>query len=187
MAMRLIRRQATIYSDGKGVVNLARAPIEKAVSPNSMYAGLLLDTWRCPEQRRRVSIKWVPAHRKEKGDEDADTLRDIRGNDLADRLAKEAAKRHPQQTKEMEASIEWYCERAKHVIKALGVAGALFPKAPGDMVRRARGAREAPGSKGGHTWEYRGGGVEMRRLFGVGVGGGLPEGKGQGNLRHVKR
>ena len=142
VAMRLVERRASLASDCKRVVKMGNAPIEKAISSKAAYAGLLLDTSRWPFQRDRVDLRWVPAHREETGDEDCETLCDIRGNALADELAKMAAKRHEELSAELLKGVKWHTERARHVIRAIGTALALFPPAPGNMERRTREERE---------------------------------------------
>ena len=94
MAMRIITRPADLVSDCFGVVRTGTGTLGKAISPAGKFAGVVLDTHRWPFQRERVALRWVPADRKETGEEDLTVRRDIRGNSLADELAKKAVARH---------------------------------------------------------------------------------------------
>ena len=76
VAMRIITREADVASDCKGVVQTATAPLDKAIATSSFYGGILLDTWRVPEQRQRVQLRWVPAHRSERGEQRVEASED---------------------------------------------------------------------------------------------------------------
>ena len=119
MAMRIITRRADLASDCLGVVRKGTGTLRKAISPAAKFAGVVLDTHRWPFQRERVALRWVPAHRKETGEEDLTVRRDIRGNSLADELAKEAVARHEAFLETLKRRIEWHEARAGYVPKAI--------------------------------------------------------------------
>ncbi len=72
------------------------------------------------------------------GRESEDELRDTRGNEAADTAAKEAAKLHPHLGADLEAEVEFYAKRARHVVSAVTAAMQLYPPAPTKMDRAPR-------------------------------------------------
>ncbi len=85
VSVRALTRQATINGDCKAVVDAANAPSTKMLAARRKHGGLIMDILRDPSRRRLAGdIRWVKAHRHRVGGEDAETCRDIRGNDAAD-------------------------------------------------------------------------------------------------------
>ena len=98
-------------------------------------------------------MKWVRAHREILGRADCETRCDIRGNALADELAKKAALRHDEMTAALKSGVEWHIARTRHVVRAIATALALFPPAPGDMERIPR--RDRAGRNRARLWRRR--------------------------------
>ena len=186
MAMRILSRRTDLASDCLGVVEKGTGTMAKAISPEAKYSGVMLDTYRWPFQRERVDLRRVPAHRTETGGEDEATKRDIRGNNLVDELAKEAATRHEDIPAEIRSSIEWHEARAGHVLKAVGTALGLFPAAPGNLERGTRDDRMGRRRRGreGHEWEYRVGAWRCAKCASWALGEDFPKRREQEICRH---
>ncbi len=157
MARRKAVRRSHIRCDCANVVRLTNAPMRLALSPGKKYSGLVLDRYtRLGEEAAETEVSWVKAHRKEDGQYDDATRRDVRANAAADALAGEAVGMHPQPTAEQQASLDYYLRRAPMVARAIGVALAMFqPAEPQRLRRRERPPNEGPVKRDdGHQWSY---------------------------------
>ncbi len=157
LARQVIEKVSTISSDCLNVVKAVNAPAHQALGAGKVYAGIILDAWSNPQNLKRVQeVRWVKAHRTEDGQEDDDTMRDIKGNRAADKLAGEAVKEHPQPGVDARAALDYYSRRAPYVAAAVAVALQMFPHKETDRLKR----RERPTSKEEalrrkeHMWEY---------------------------------
>ncbi len=143
ISRRMAARPAHVRSDCANVVRAANAPAGKAPGPGRMYAGILMDQYaRSDAASRGTIVSWVKAHRVEADGMDGDTLRDVRGNAVADALAGEAVGLHPQPTEGQRAELDYHLKRAPMVARAVGVALAMFPPTEQHRLRR----REKPPS-----------------------------------------
>ena len=155
LSVRLAEADVTIFTDCKGVKEAAQMEFERVTNPRRMNVGISRDTYRDPEQRRRVQeVKWVKAHRGVKEANDEQEKWEIMANDLADDGAKRAVKLQPQWTGTEGNAAEFYAKRFPHVAKAMAIATSMFPTAPGNMerIRPPRNEEDAMRS-GRHFWE----------------------------------
>ncbi len=139
------------------VRGFAAAPA-KALSPARKYAGIILSSFRDPGRRRMVEVRWTRAHRAITGAEGPGEIADIRGNDAADKAAKQALALHPPLGQELQATVDFYVARAPHVVAAVTAAMAAFPRMQTDMGRlpRADGVRGAR-RVARHQWHFAAG------------------------------
>ncbi len=157
ISRQMAARAAHVRSDCANVVRAANAPVSKALGPGRMYAGILMDQYaRADAASKGTVISWVKAHRAEADTMDAETIRDVRGNAIADALAGEAVSLHPQPTDAQRAELEFRLKRAPLIAKAVGVALAMFPPAEKQrMGRRARPANvDEAKAKQQHFWAF---------------------------------
>ncbi len=139
------------------VRGFAAAPA-KALSPARKYAGIILSSFRDPVRRRMVELRWTKAHRAATGAEDPGEIADIKGNDAADRAAKQALALHPPLGQELQATVDFYAARAPHVVAAVTTAMAAFPRMQTDMGRIPRSADGRVTHRGArHQWHFAAG------------------------------
>ncbi len=155
LVVKAVEQETTVVGDCMNVVQAANAG-RGALAPSRVYAGLVLSTFSQPRKRRMVgTVEWTRAHRTLAGDEDPDTLRDIKGNDAADAAAKAALAYHPPIGVDAARELEFYDNRVKHVIEAVVTAMQLFPRAPGDMPRAPRPTTVGQAAqRDQHCWEH---------------------------------
>ncbi len=172
IAFRCITRVATVYCDCLGVVKALNDQGGVATFAKRRYGGLLLDTVRDPARRRLCQrVQWIKAHRHEANAEDAEDLINIKGNAVADEGADEAVKQHVGIGGDLKTDIDFWEKRARLVVRAVGVAMAMFPPAPGDMKKRPRQIQTTEGGPGGarsdrqHQWRYDGGAWRCQRCW----------------------
>ncbi len=104
------------------------------------------------------TIRWTRAHRKVRGDESQEELRDIRGNEAADEAAKSARDLHPPIGVHAMSQLQFYERRINYVVRAVVAALRLYPRAPGNMPRAPRPAtRQQAVQRRRHFWQHRGG------------------------------
>ncbi len=117
----------------------------------------MLATWAHPHQRELVqSVRWTKAHRKPTGDEPPEVLRDITGNNAADKAANEARDLHPPLGPDVKAAVAFASRRAPLVARAVSAALELFPRAPGDMQRKPRPKTIKQAQDGDlHFWRHQ--------------------------------
>ncbi len=157
VARRMSARPADIKCDCSNVVRAANANPRAALAPARLYAGVILDKYtRHDDASNGTTVSWVKAHRAEREGEDAATLRDIRGNAIADELAGEAVGLHPQPTVDQQADLDFYSKRAPLVARAIGAALALFPAAEAERMSRRPRAESACRAKelNQHYWVH---------------------------------
>jgi hypothetical protein len=120
---------------------------------------MFLSTLAAPEKRKLAgTVRWTKAHRTERGDEDEEDRRDIRGNAAADAAAKEAVEDHPALGVDAESQLQFYERRIAHVVRAVVAALRLFPRAPGNMPRAPPPAsRQQAAQRRRHFWQFKGG------------------------------
>ncbi len=156
-ARRMLTRRGIIHSDCLNVVKAATGSLRRALAPSRLYAGVNLDKAQMLEQDRLVQdVVWVKSHRAARGTEDEATLRDIKGNAEADRLAKAAVKAHDAPTALQRANLDFFARRAPLVAKAVATALAAFPSAEPDRLKRAAAPRSAGEAERRrmHWWRY---------------------------------
>ncbi len=159
LVIRALRGKTEVTGDSLNVVRAANGSCREPFAPSKMYAGILLDTHADPGRRRMAGeVRWTRAHRTIKGGETAEELRDIRGNEAADKEAKEALQEHPPLGRLAESQAEFFEKRIGHVISAMTAALSMFPRASGKMTREERptDARQARRRRL-HLWAFRGG------------------------------
>ncbi len=159
LGYRYVCRAAQFIGDCIGVVRAMGGKARRAIVQGAKYAGLVLDTHRAPERRQLVhTVRWTKAHRAETGQEEEGERRDIRGNALADELAKAAVKLHPPAGVDVEAAMNFAIKRAPLVAKAVIAALQLFPPAPRNMPRVPRPADEQQARRTRrHHWRHQAG------------------------------
>ncbi len=146
-----------LVGDCLGVVRAFASAALRILAPSRKYAGLALAAFR-PRPKGEVTARWTKAHRTLNGQETEEELRDFRGNDAADRAAKEAVQLHPQRGADLEAEIAYYEKRAHHVVCAVTAAMALFPPAPSNMDRAPRPATTEEARRvRRHHWRFAAG------------------------------
>ncbi len=146
-----------LVGDCLGVVRAFSSAALKILAPSRKYAGLALAAFR-PRPKGEVTARWTKAHRTLNGQETEEELRDFRGNDAADKAAKEAIQLHPQRGADLDADIAYYEKRAHHVICAVTAAMALFPPAPSNMNRAPRPASTEEARRvRRHHWRFAAG------------------------------
>ncbi len=157
-AFSFVRGSADFVGDCLNVVRRFTSAAAKALAPNGKYAGLILPSFRDPEARRTVGVRWTKAHRTLVGDEPPEVAADIRGNAAADEAAKAAVAFHPAFGVDVEAAVAYYTRRAPHVVAAVTAAMSLFPRAPVGMGRlpRPANAEEARAAER-HHWRFAAG------------------------------
>ncbi len=159
IAVRALRGETELVGDCLNVVRAVNGWGRQPFSPKKVYAGILLDTQADPQRRRLAGeVRWTRAHRQITGGESWDVVRDIRGNDAADRAAKDALSLHQPSGRLAETQAEYYERRIAHVVAATTTALAMFPRAPGNLQREARPATLSQARKKRlHHWTFRGG------------------------------
>ncbi len=132
-------RAAEAVGDCLGVVKAMGAKPHASLAARKKYGGIVLSTWAQPHQRELVrSVRWTKAHRKPTGDEPPEVLRDIAGNNAADKAANEARELHPSFGPDVKAAVAFATRRAPWVARAVSAALERFPRAPGNMQRKPR-------------------------------------------------
>ncbi len=159
LVFQALRGPTAVIGDCINVVRAANGTARGALGHRQMYAGITLSTYGQPERRKWAGeILWTRAHRKLRGGEDEDELRDIRGNAAADEAAKGALAGHAAIGVDAESQVRYFERRVPHVIRATIAALQLFPKAPGDMKRAPRPITEDQArQRQRHHWTHRGG------------------------------
>ncbi len=159
VAIRFLTMEAEVKGDCLTIVRAANAPAPCLVAARRKCGGLLMDILRDPARRRLAGeVKWVKAHRQLAGGEDEVEVRDVRGNDAADKAAAEARLAHPRPSPEAQASIDFYVKRAPLVARAAAAALPLFPPAPGAMPRAKRPEDAAQAKeRAAHLWQFKAG------------------------------
>ncbi len=152
------RGPSEVVGDCLAVARAFASASVRALAPVRKYGGLTLAAFRDAGPVKTVTARWTKAHRAPTGREDGDELRDIRGNEAADAAAKEAVELHPPLGTDLEAEVEFYDKRARHVVNAVTAAMQLYPPAPSSMERvaRPRTLDEARRSQR-HLWRYAAG------------------------------
>ncbi len=153
------RGPSIITGDCINVVNAANGCVRNSLAPSKAYAGLVLAMIADPDRRRQAgTIRWTKAHRSISGNESRDELRDIRGNEAADKAAKGAVELHPAIGMEATTQLQFYEKRARYVARAVVAALQLFPRAPGNMPRAPQPeTRQQAIKRKRHLWQHRGG------------------------------
>ncbi len=153
----------TTYGDCKGVLDHAALDPARRHEGRRKYAGVLLSMARFPRGMANIvsSVK-VKAHQCIENLTDAQERWQAIGNDLADAAAKEALKRHPQPSAEVEAKIRWWENRARHVVTAVATAMTHFPPMGGKLKKKPRTQLPTSGRREeeehpSHRWEFSGG------------------------------
>ena len=136
VAVRSLRRESELITDCMGVRNAAATTPSKTIAGRMKHGGIMLDTFRDPQQLRMVKeVKWVKAHRNLQEAASPEEAWLIKANDLADDAAKRAVGLHPQQDLASAAWADFYTRRFPHAVKATAIALAMFPPAAGNLKR----------------------------------------------------
>ena len=152
-AHQLVTRSATVHSDCKGVADAVVGGPAKWTRPAFKYGGIMLDTLSNPSRSRLIEeVKWVKAHRAERGGESEVEARHIRGNTLADAEAKAAVLLHPKLAIDQQSFLDFYIKSAPLVARAVGTAMAMFPTAKGRMTRAPRPRSERQAAERSQHW-----------------------------------
>lgn len=150
--------QSTISGDCTSVVRATKEAFGKIKTGKKLYAGILLDLWARPEQRRRIEdVFWVKAHARISDSTTDEEALNIVGNGFADTAAKMGVRLHPQPSLAEESVQEWYEKRAELVAKAVGKALVLFPRQQEKLERNRVGEgrqQDVGDGDGRHEWTF---------------------------------
>ncbi len=177
----VITGPTTTYGDCQGVLDHAAMDPARRHEGRRRYAGVLMSMAKFPNGVANIvkSVK-VKAHQRIENLTDAQERWLAIGNDLADAAAKEALKRHPQPSPEVDRKIRWWESRARHVVTAVATAMTHFPPLGGKLKKKPRPQPESSGrgdedEHPPHRWEFSGGRWRCARCWTFIAGnGGVP-------------
>ncbi len=152
-------KASSLASDCANVVRDLNLPPMAALAGRKMYSGLLREVTTDSAWLQRTVIRKVPAHVNPTALRPGPERDDAVGNDVADRLAKEAVEEHPAPPPAMKQDLESALKRARLIVRTIAAVTQCFPPMAKERMRRppppVNGARVTIGA--GHNWIFTSG------------------------------
>ncbi len=157
-AVQYMAGPSTVFGDCANVIRQATASPRARIAPTRKYSGVMRDMLKYPHRlAHQESFVKVRAHVDIHSIQEEEGRRLAMGNDLADRLAKEAVKDHPAPSPAEEAMLAVDLADAKAIVKYAAAALRRWPaldkkiggtRMPGGRKRQARKQEDR------HDWAF---------------------------------
>ena len=138
-ALQFLNGPAVLHGDCLNVVRDANRPLREALDRNRPHAGILKDTLKFENRKFAQQTVKVKAHVCELGEEariaDPVARRHARGNNLADKAAKDGLSAHTGLEEWQSKAVFWYLKNLEKVAMVIAKTCALWPRASGHNSR----------------------------------------------------